>query len=350
VVYPGNPVASPPKPLVFKDVNAVDGSSRGVTYNSFILPANDPDIHGELNAWHVNNTREDFYFTTHFLGKGPAPAGWKSIPFYGDTDVWWPFDIMNPDGGTRQLRGGDYVIMKGALWEDGEHGQNPEWDKPPTQSHAGWMEIHPVDWVVRVSEPKPAYRKTAARHFPVLALPGGPSQGIWLDISRDFAPADPTKQYSIGDIRELIDGRFTDWSTVSGYSMDDLQTHVTVTGTVTGTATKQGRFKAAYIIGWREKDSRDEVWVEDAVPANANLRGDMEMWNWVASPFFSGNKAHQSDNQRGRHQHSFFDTSNPLNVGQGDTLFACIYLDPAAVPCEVMLQWASGGSWEHRAY
>ena len=38
-----------------------------------------------------------------------------------------------------------------------------------------------------------------------------------------------------------------------------------------------------------------------------------------------------------------------LNVRTGDTLFAYVYLDPANVPREVMLQW-NDGSWDHRAY
>jgi hypothetical protein len=82
----------------------------------------------------------------------------------------------------------------------------------------------------------------------------------------------------------------------------------------------------------------------------------MEKWSWVANPVFSGTKAHQSANERGRHQHYFLGNSDPrlgtinsLNITPGDTLFAYVYLDPAAIPCEVMLQW-NDGTWEHRAY
>ncbi len=363
--YPGNPNIG--KLLVLADT-AEDGTSRGITYNSFILPEykddrsqHDFDVHGELNAWHPHDTNvPGVAGEQHFLGRGPAPAGWQSISFYGYNDVWWPFNVTNPDDGSRPLRAGDYVIMKGSLYEDShDSGLTDPWNQPPTESHYARTEMHPVDWVVRVNGPKPAYRKTV-RRVQVLAMPSAASESISEDINPDFTPAAPSSQYSVGDMRELIDGRFTDMSTLSPPPpegrMVNRQTHVTVTGTVTGTATTQGRFKAAYIIGWREKDSGDEkdsrgeVWVEDIVPAGAKLRGDMEKWNWVASPLFSGAKAHQSANQRGRHQHYFFGTSNPLNVAAGDTLFACVYLDQAAIPCEVMLQWASGGTWEHRAY
>ena len=215
-----------------------------------------------------------------------------------------------------------------------------------------------VDWVV--GRPKPACAKLC------LTLAAVPADlGKRFQYPPDFAPAAPTRQYSVGDIQELIDGRgFTDMSTVWNHSVVNMGGYVAVRATVIGTATKQGRFKAGYIVSWRETDSRDVVWVgsthvipppeelgvvEDGVPAGAKLRGDMERWNWVASPVFSGTKAHQSANQRGRHQHYFFGTSNPLNVAVGDTLFACVYLDPAAIPCEVMLQW-NDGTWEHRAY
>ncbi|MDQ2823904.1 MAG: hypothetical protein M3R29_00435, partial [Verrucomicrobiota bacterium] len=88
---------------------------------------------------------------------------------------------------------------------------------------------------------------------------------------------------------------------------------------------------------------------EDTVPTGAKTRGNMEGWNWLASPSFSGTKAHQSNNQKGRHQHYFVDATEQLSVATGDTLFACVYVDPTAVPCEVMLQW-NDGTWEHRAY
>ena len=93
------------------------------------------------------------------------------------------------------------------------------------------------------------------------------------------------------------------------------------------------------------------VWGEDMVPAGATVAGHYEGWHWITnnpSPI-SGGKAHQSALVSGMHQHYFFNASNTLTPGIGDTLFAYIYLDPANPPSEIMLQW-NDGSWEHRAY
>jgi uncharacterized repeat protein (TIGR01451 family) len=96
------------------------------------------------------------------------------------------------------------------------------------------------------------------------------------------------------------------------------------------------------------------IWVEDALPAGAvpdttNSFGDG--WNWVSSnpTPFSGSLAHQSSIKAGLHQH-YFTLANPaFAINTGDILVAYVYLDPANVPSEVMLQWYDG-TWEHRAY
>ncbi|HUS40665.1 MAG TPA: DUF1553 domain-containing protein, partial [Pirellulales bacterium] len=45
----------------------------------------------------------------------------------------------------------------------------------------------------------------------------------------------------------------------------------------------------------------------------------------------------------------FEGAAQPLVVGDGDRLFAHVYLDPADPPQQIMLQW-NDGTWEHRAY
>lgn len=94
----------------------------------------------------------------------------------------------------------------------------------------------------------------------------------------------------------------------------------------------------------------ETIWVDDALPAGAAPTGD-ESWTWVTgSPApFAGAKAHQSAIKAGTHQHYFTGATAKLAVATGDTLFAYVYLDPANMPSEVMLQWNDGG-WEHRAY
>jgi hypothetical protein len=102
------------------------------------------------------------------------------------------------------------------------------------------------------------------------------------------------------------------------------------------------------------------VWVDDAIPAGAATypTGPIEEgWNWVrANPApFSGGLAHQSSVAPERHQHIFTQATTGLAVNRGDRLFAYVYLDPANVPEQVMLQWDAGTTanqpdWEHRAY
>jgi hypothetical protein len=90
--------------------------------------------------------------------------------------------------------------------------------------------------------------------------------------------------------------------------------------------------------------------VDDSLPAGAqpgSVGGDT--WNWVSSPVFSGNVAHQSALAAGMHQHDFNWATSTMTVTTGSVLYAYVYLDPANPPSEVMLQW-NDGTWEHRAY
>ena len=100
-----------------------------------------------------------------------------------------------------------------------------------------------------------------------------------------------------------------------------------------------------------QTSAQTRVWVEDGVPAGAVVVGEGEGWNWTSSnpTPFSGNLAHQSNVVAGAHQHYFYGATDTLTVVTGESLFAYVYLDPANVPREVMLQW-NDGSWEHRAY
>jgi|GEM_PF-5500352 len=95
----------------------------------------------------------------------------------------------------------------------------------------------------------------------------------------------------------------------------------------------------------------ETVWIEDAVPAGGIQLGE-ESWNFVSTnpAPFSGNSAHQSALMSGSHQHLFVNATNTLTVNTGDNLFTYVYLDPANLPSEIMLQWTEGTTWEHRAY
>jgi hypothetical protein len=95
------------------------------------------------------------------------------------------------------------------------------------------------------------------------------------------------------------------------------------------------------------------AWIDDALPAGATAGADGgDSWNWVSSNPTpqSGTLAHQSNISAGEHQHFFSGANATLLVSTGDVLYAWVYLDPANMPTELMLQWNDGSSWEHRAY
>ncbi|HOX08682.1 MAG TPA: hypothetical protein PK280_19970 [Planctomycetota bacterium] len=99
--------------------------------------------------------------------------------------------------------------------------------------------------------------------------------------------------------------------------------------------------------------SKDVVWIEDDLPADANAQMDGEdAWTWVTenpAPK-SGKKCHQSNTAEGEHQHFFTGATATMEVKAGDRLFVWVWLDAGATPGEVMLQWHENDSWEHRAY
>jgi hypothetical protein len=94
------------------------------------------------------------------------------------------------------------------------------------------------------------------------------------------------------------------------------------------------------------------AWADDVLPTGATGTTDSnDPWTWVGSnpAAFHGSLAHQSSLAAGLHQHFFTGATATLGVNTGDSLFTYVYLDPANVPSEIMLQW-NDGSWEHRAY
>ena len=91
------------------------------------------------------------------------------------------------------------------------------------------------------------------------------------------------------------------------------------------------------------------VWFDDdKFPPGTSLQGDTP-WKFVTKaegPVFSGEKS-STRTAPGLSQH-FFTGANPgLKLGEGDILFAYVYLDPANPPKAVMMQF-NDGAWEHR--
>jgi outer membrane biosynthesis protein TonB len=104
-----------------------------------------------------------------------------------------------------------------------------------------------------------------------------------------------------------------------------------------------------------QSSNKEFVWIEDALPAGAHgiKETNNEEWLWVKqdpAPF-SGAMAHQATIQNGPHQHAFLDANPGLKIERGEILTAYVYIDPAHVPSEIMLQWHAGdGYFSHRAY
>lgn len=128
--------------------------------------------------------------------------------------------------------------------------------------------------------------------------------------------------------------------------------------TYTGTVRNTGNITLTNVVVFDSRNGGSTVttnvsyWVDDAVPAGAAqgaTGGDA--WTFVnGNPApVHGTLAHQSNIGTGLHQHYFQGAAATFAVNAGDTLIAYIYIDPANIPSEVMLQW-NDGSWEHRAY
>ena len=71
----------------------------------------------------------------------------------------------------------------------------------------------------------------------------------------------------------------------------------------------------------------------------------------IPAPYAGSAWAHHSPPRANIHQHLFYGASATLRLDVGDKLFTYVYLDPANLPTEIMLQWRDiSGSWDHRAY
>ena len=108
------------------------------------------------------------------------------------------------------------------------------------------------------------------------------------------------------------------------------------------------------VFGQQGMPPTETVWVEDSVPGGAAIWGDNgDGWTWINSSVspgpYSGSLAHQSNIYSDWHQHYFYGATATLTPSAGNVLFAYVYLDPANLPSQVMLQW-NDGTWEHRAY
>ncbi|MDQ8021914.1 MAG: hypothetical protein REI94_08755 [Moraxellaceae bacterium] len=68
---------------------------------------------------------------------------------------------------------------------------------------------------------------------------------------------------------------------------------------------------------------------------------------WGAPPDGGG---HRSSLKAGFHQHFFDSTSTTFTLGEKESFFAWVYLDPENPPRTLMFQWHTKKGWEHRVY
>jgi hypothetical protein len=98
---------------------------------------------------------------------------------------------------------------------------------------------------------------------------------------------------------------------------------------------------------------KDYVWVDDGIPAGAKSTegGGNAPWSlarYPEVPVLSGETSAPIQAQ-GLRQLVFESANPPLVVGEGDVLFAYVWIDPLSRPKSLMLQWHSDG-WKHRAF
>jgi len=228
-------------------------------------------VHGELNTWHIQS--QAFKYT----GRGTPPTGWvvdpgpnppRPLPPGGTRNMllnWdvdpndaYPFNPSNPDSGPRDLQAGDYIIMRGPLYQ--EHGHDSGGNDAGPHSlwrgtrallyHVGVLEMHPIDWIKPLDPPR--VKKTAY----TLACIGDPvTPNVFnaphsFDVSFVPFPRQPPSPDSVLMCEEYIDGRYSDMTTVWPHSVTNTGSQISVHVGLATNSSKQGRFKATYTVAW----------------------------------------------------------------------------------------------------
>jgi hypothetical protein len=100
------------------------------------------------------------------------------------------------------------------------------------------------------------------------------------------------------------------------------------------------------------------VWVDDQLPANAEMTEPDEysnllqnrFWQWDSQSSYSGDASLDSTVVAGVHR-QYFTGADPRTVSPTDILFSYVWIDPQNLPQQIMLEWQdSNGSWAHQAY
>jgi len=94
-------------------------------------------------------------------------------------------------------------------------------------------------------------------------------------------------------------------------------------------------------------NAADTIWFDDAPPSGASLGGS---WSWTSEHKASGTASHKHPYGAGMQQHYFYWSPTNLPLTVGDRLIVYVLLDPCKPPRQLMIQFARGNVWEHRAY
>jgi hypothetical protein len=95
----------------------------------------------------------------------------------------------------------------------------------------------------------------------------------------------------------------------------------------------------------------DFVWIDDALPPGARREGNSS-WDFVGKPDHPVHSGRFSilGKAQGLDQRVMMADGDKLRIGEGDVLFAYVYIDRKRLPNELMLQWHTSAGWSHRAY
>ncbi len=102
--------------------------------------------------------------------------------------------------------------------------------------------------------------------------------------------------------------------------------------------------------------AQETRWVDEAGAhyGETHLDASQGAWNWVDGedhPVHSGQQSRLQQVETDRiYQHYFLKSPRPLEVKEGDRLFAWVWIDEAAPTQTVMVQFHSNNSWDHRAF
>jgi hypothetical protein len=149
--------------------------------------------------------------------------------------------------------------MKGTLWQDAGH-LNKDWLLDCSDSHNGWIELHPIDWIEKPGN-RPAARSIGiASHYYGYNCPAGSANSgsdestITITIIPDEQIMPKPNPNAVLKYSELIDGRFTDMNSVIRHDVsvvnNQLQVTIGVRRRINGASYLPGKFKAGYLLRW----------------------------------------------------------------------------------------------------